>query len=115
MARFNGRTAVITGGGTGIGLATGRLLAEQGATVVLACRSQRHGEDAERMIRADGGRAHFVPVDVSDDAEVGALAVTAAAEHGTFELWFGNAGTEGPIGELEGWDDAAIAELLTTN
>lgn len=115
MARFSGRTAVITGGGTGIGLATGRLLAEQGATVVVGCRSRERGEEAVRTIRADGGRARFVPVDVGDDAQVAALAEAAAAEHGTIDLWFGNAGGEGPIGGPETWDDAAIADLLSTN
>jgi len=115
MARFSGRCVVITGAGTGIGLATSRLLAAQGAHIVMAGRDATRGEREAAAIRADGGDAEFVATDVADDAQVADLAVKAAAATGRIDLWFGNAGGEGPIGAIEDWPDAELTELLAVN
>ncbi len=115
MTRFGGKCAVITGGSTGIGLTTARSLAQQGATVVMGGRDGERGEREAAGIRAAGGDARFVVTDVTDDAQVARLAADAAGQHGQIDLWFGNAGIEGPIGDLADWDDAALSDLLAVN
>ena len=67
MGNLDNRVAVVTGGATGIGLATARRLAAEGATVVIACRDATSGEAAAEAIRASGGRATFIMTDVTDD------------------------------------------------
>lgn len=115
MAAFTGKVAVITGAGTGIGLATARRLASEGADVVMAGRDADRGRREAAAVVADGGHARFVPTDVTDDGQVARLADDAASATGTIDLWFNNAGIEGPIGAIEDWDDPAIAELLAVN
>jgi NAD(P)-dependent dehydrogenase (short-subunit alcohol dehydrogenase family) len=112
MGRFDNKTAVITGGASGIGLATAELFAAEGATVVIAGRDAVKGAAA---VAALGGSTTFVQTDVGDDAQVAALAAAAAARTGTIDIWFSNAGYEGPIGAFDGWTDESITELLNTN
>lgn len=66
--RFNGKVAVVTGGGQGIGETYARRLAAEGASVVVAEINKEQGERVAQAIVADGGRAAFVPVDVSSPA-----------------------------------------------
>lgn len=111
MTRFTDRTAVITGGATGIGLATAQLLAADGAHVVIAGRDQERGRRAVTGIAARGGSARFVGVDVAADDQVRRLADTV----GAVDLWVNNAGIEGPIGGPDTWTDEAVREVLDVN
>lgn len=90
--RLDGRRALVTGAGRGIGLAAAQALAEAGAEVSLAARSAGEIEAAAAQIRAGGGRAEAVAVDVTNlsafAAEVG------AAE--PFDIFVNNAGTNRP-------------------
>jgi dihydroanticapsin dehydrogenase len=70
MNRLKDKVAVVTGGGAGIGRATCELFAEEGAAVVVAERNAETGREAAHEITAKGGRAHFVPTDVADEASV---------------------------------------------
>jgi NAD(P)-dependent dehydrogenase (short-subunit alcohol dehydrogenase family) len=116
MGNLDNRVAVITGGATGIGLATARRLAANGATAVIACRDAARGEAAAQAIRACGGQATFIATDVTDDSQVAALAKRAAHEHDGIDIWFNNAGVEGgKPGPLGGLDDPAVRQLLDTN
>jgi NAD(P)-dependent dehydrogenase (short-subunit alcohol dehydrogenase family) len=82
MPRQDGRVAVVTGGNTGLGFATARGLARAGAVVVLACRSEQRGQEAEAAINAElagnasaaSGRAEFMLLDVGDLASVRSFA-----------------------------------------
>ncbi|MFI6345794.1 SDR family NAD(P)-dependent oxidoreductase [Streptomyces sp. NPDC050560] len=65
-ARFGGRVAVVTGAASGIGAATARRLAAEGAAVVLADVAEEAGEKAAGTVREDGGRAVFVRADAAD-------------------------------------------------
>jgi NAD(P)-dependent dehydrogenase (short-subunit alcohol dehydrogenase family) len=109
-----GKTAVITGGAAGIGLATARALAAESARVVIAGRNAEHGEQAAEMLRAEKADVSFIRTDVARDEDVAALAEAAAAT-GSIDFWFNNAGVEGIAGPLEVVDDLVVRELLDVN
>lgn len=115
MYQFKGQTAVVTGGATGIGFATAKLLAANGARVVIAGRDKTRGIRATSAIAANYGDARFVRTDVADDAQVEALARCAAGDDGQINIWFNNAGIEGTLGELEEIDDTIAAEVIDIN
>jgi len=79
--RLSGRLALVTGASWGIGEATAKLLAREGASVVLVARTQARLEQVAADIRRAGGQAHAVPTDVGD-----AAAVSRAARHVTAEI-----------------------------
>src|ERR1700754_4733978 len=89
--RFSGRTAVVTGGGSGIGLATVRRLASEGARVVIGDIDPRAGQGA-----ADEVDGLFVRTDVTAEAEVEALFAAAVDTYGSVDVAFNNAGISPP-------------------
>jgi NAD(P)-dependent dehydrogenase (short-subunit alcohol dehydrogenase family) len=89
--RFSGRTAVVTGGGSGIGLATVRRLAAEGARVVVADIDAGAGKAA-----ADEVGGLFVQTDVTSETQVDALFAAAVDEFGSVEVAFNNAGISPP-------------------
>ncbi len=91
MERLQDRVAVITGAGSGIGLATARRFAAEGATVVCADVSVEAGEQAAQEI---GG--HFVRVDVGDEDSVRELFDGTAERFGRLDIAFNNAGISPP-------------------
>jgi peroxisomal 2,4-dienoyl-CoA reductase len=86
-----GQVAVVTGGGTGIGLGISELLAELGAHVVLASRKVEHVEKAAADIRARGGSASAMTVDVREPDRVKELMERTAADHGGIDVLVNNA------------------------
>lgn len=77
MGRFDGRTAVVTGGTSGIGRAIALRLGEQGARVCIAGRDEECGTSVAHEVTSRGGEGRFVRTDVADDAPVASLAATA--------------------------------------
>lgn len=88
---LDGQVALVTGGGTGIGLGISELLAELGAHVVIASRKPEHLESALTAITARGHRASTVQLDVRDQEKVKATVDAIAAEHGRIDLLVNNA------------------------
>ncbi len=86
-----GQVALITGGGTGIGYGIAELLAELGAHVVLASRKPAHLDSAVERLRAAGGAASSVAVDVRDAEAVQAAVARVVAERGRIDLLVNNA------------------------
>jgi NAD(P)-dependent dehydrogenase (short-subunit alcohol dehydrogenase family) len=89
--RLAGRVAVVTGGGGGIGLASVRRMASEGAKIVVADVDEAAGEAAAKEV---GGR--FVRTDVSDEEQVKALFRTAVDAFGSVDIAFNNAGISPP-------------------
>jgi NAD(P)-dependent dehydrogenase (short-subunit alcohol dehydrogenase family) len=94
MIDLSGKTAIITGGSRGIGRATAITLAQAGARVVIADRSdwkRGDGQSTAAVIRARGGDAESRPLDVTDSAQVGEFFDSVAAEGG-IDIVVNNAG-----------------------
>jgi len=89
MKRFEGKTVVVTGGNSGIGLATARLFHEQGARVAISGRDQKTLDDAVKVIGAD---TLAVKADVSKLADIDKLFSQVAAKFGKIDALFANAG-----------------------
>ena len=88
---LNGQVALVTGGGTGIGLGISELLAELGAHVVIASRKPQHLNAALAAFTARGHRASVVPLDVRDPEQVKAVVDGVASAHGRIDLLVNNA------------------------
>ncbi|MFC5503314.1 3-oxoacyl-ACP reductase [Lysinimonas soli] len=112
--RLAGRVAVITGGASGIGLATAKRFAAEGAKVVIGDVDPVSGQAAAESV--DG---LFVRVDVTDKEQVDALFDTAASSYGSVDIAFNNAGISPPdddsieTTELDAWDRVQQVNLTS--
>ncbi len=95
--RVEGKVALVTGGGYGIGRATSLAMAREGAKVVVADIVVEGGEETVKMIKDTGGDATFVKVDVSKATDVEALINKVVETYGRIDCAFNNAGIEGPV------------------
>ena len=95
MFRLDGKTAFVTGAGSGIGESTARALAGAGARVVVADRDAAGGQRVTGAIRDSGGAAEFYSFDVTDEAACAA----AAAHVGNVDVLVNNAGV-GHVGTI---------------
>jgi 7-alpha-hydroxysteroid dehydrogenase len=94
--RVDGKVAIVTGAGRGIGAATAVALAEAGADVLLAARTKEQLEAVAEQVRAHGQRALVVPTDVDDEERLAALADQAVSELGRLDIVVNNAGGTAP-------------------
>jgi NAD(P)-dependent dehydrogenase (short-subunit alcohol dehydrogenase family) len=112
--RLRDRVAVVTGGASGIGLASARRLAAEGARVVVADLDPETGGAAAEEV---GGA--FVAVDVADREQVDALFDSVAASHGSVDIAFNNAGISPPEDDLiestdlDAWDRVQLVNLTS--
>jgi NAD(P)-dependent dehydrogenase (short-subunit alcohol dehydrogenase family) len=91
MRRFEGKTAVITGGATGVGFATAQRFAREGARVVINGRRLEAGLEAERQLRAEGLEVTFMQGDVSDAELVHRLMEQTVQMYGQIDIMVNNA------------------------
>jgi NAD(P)-dependent dehydrogenase (short-subunit alcohol dehydrogenase family) len=106
---FSNRVAFITGGTSGIGLATARAFANAGAAVVLAARDER-GHEVCAALAKEGARALFVATDVRDEASITAAVSKTVSQFGRLDYAMNSAGMGGDMATLEQsnqqvWDD----------
>ncbi len=94
MTRLNGKTAVITGGATGIGLAAAKRFIEEGALVFVFGRRQ---DALDAAVAELGPQARAVKGSVSDESDLDRLYAAVKAERGTLDILFANAGAGSPV------------------
>jgi NAD(P)-dependent dehydrogenase (short-subunit alcohol dehydrogenase family) len=117
--QFEGKVALVTGAGAGIGRATAALFSAQGASVVVADISADGGEETVRMIKESGGNAIFSQTDVTQPDEVEALIKKAVEKYGRLDCAHNNAGSPGRSTGLvdctvEEWDAVMNLNLKGT-
>ena len=112
---FEGKLAVVTGAGRGLGLGIARRLALGGAQAVIAEIDSATGAAAAQLLRGEGLSATFEPLDVRDPAQSRALADKLAEAHGGIDIWVNNAGVanKGPAESLprQAWDESLAVML----
>jgi NAD(P)-dependent dehydrogenase (short-subunit alcohol dehydrogenase family) len=117
--RLAGRVALITGASRGIGAAVARRIAGEGAHVVLAARTVGGLDEVDDAIRATGGSATLVPVDLRDFIKIDELAARLFDRWGRLDILVGNAaefGVFSPLGHIDPATWAEVVDLnLTTN
>jgi NAD(P)-dependent dehydrogenase (short-subunit alcohol dehydrogenase family) len=113
--RFSGRNVIVTGGGRGIGEATARRFAAEGADVMLIARTAAEIEAVAASIAGSGGRAWAHAADVSDEAQVQGAVDAAAARFGRIDVLVNNAGVDDDCPFLDvqaaNWNDVIGVNL----
>ncbi len=99
--RFAGRGVIVTGGGRGIGQATARAFAAEGADVLVLGRTVADLEDTVAQITAAGGQAWLLPSDVTDEAQVEETVTRATGRWGRIDVLVNNAGIDDDTPFLE--------------
>ena len=115
MYDFEGKVALITGGGAGIGRATALAFARAGAKVVIGNRSAESGTETVELVKKAGGTAVFQRTDVTVAAEVEALVARAVREFGAVDCAFNNAGILGRLAMIPDESEADFDRVLATN
>jgi NAD(P)-dependent dehydrogenase (short-subunit alcohol dehydrogenase family) len=117
--RLAGRVALVTGASRGIGAAVAKRYAAEGAHVVLAARTTGGLEETDDAIRAAGGAATLVPLDLTEGAKIDELGARLYERFGKLDILVGNAGTLGELTPLTHMDpplwEKVIALNLTAN
>ena len=118
MTALSNKVAIVTGASSGIGYATARLFAREGAQVVVAARRAPELDALVAEITALGGTAIAMAGDVKDEAFAQALVELAVSKFGGLDVAFNNAGTLGAMGAvpevaLDGWTDTLATNLTS--
>lgn len=119
MQRLLGKTALVTGAGSGIGKATALLLAREGANVAVLSRTAEEIDAVAAEIEKAGGKAISIPADVSDDADMKSVVAKVVERFGALDIVVANAGINGvwaPIEDItpEEWDQTISVNLRGT-
>lgn len=115
MARFDGKTVIVTGGGSGIGAAAALQFGAEGAAVVVSDIDQANAESVAKDIVRRGGRGIAVKTDVSDETQVAALVDKAVAEFGGLDVMVNNAGIGGTQGDIDTVDADTWNKVIAVN
>ncbi len=111
---LDGKVAIVTGGGSGIGAATAKLFARQGARVVIANRRAETGEQVVNEILDKGGEALFISTDVADIDQIRTMVDHTRNTYGRIDILFNNAGF-GTTGIFWEMDDEEWKRVISVN
>jgi NAD(P)-dependent dehydrogenase (short-subunit alcohol dehydrogenase family) len=112
---YSGKTAFITGGGSGLGRASALAFAAAGATVIVADISEVGGAGTVESIRENGGAAEFVRLDVTDEEAVAGAVANVVQRHGRLDIAMNNAGVEANTVPLADLDSAEWRRVVDIN
>lgn len=112
---LQGKTAIVTGAGNGIGRAIAQAMAAAGANIVVSDVLADDGERSASEIRESGGQAAFVRADVSQEDEVRSMVERAATTFGTIDLLVNNAGTGGQSGRAHEIEVRDFDQVISVN
>lgn len=112
--RLEGKNAIITGGASGIGRAICELFAEEGARLTIADIDTDGGEQTLANVKAAGGEAQFITTDVSQEADVAAMAQAAVDAYGALNILVNDAAAF-VFGEVQDISDADWARVFGVN
>ena len=112
---FDGKAALVTGAGGGIGLATAEAFAKAGASVILADRDEETIGKAAESLRATGHNAIGVTCDVTDTAQVEAMIERAVSTYGRLDAAFNNAGVNSEATALLETSDNEFERVMNVN
>jgi len=117
MARFTGKTVIITGAGSGLGQATALRLAQEDANLLLVDMSAEGLEETRKQVEsaAGAGRVEVVTADVTKSEDVRKYVDTAVSTFGSIDGFFNNAGIEGRQNLTEEFGDDEFAKVLAVN
>jgi NAD(P)-dependent dehydrogenase (short-subunit alcohol dehydrogenase family) len=113
--RLIGKVALVTGAGSGIGRASARAFAREGAKVVVSDIIVDGGQETVRLITNAGGEALFLKADVSQAREVEALVQQTVATYGRLDYAHNNAGIEGAFATTAEYPDASWDRVIAVN
>ena len=113
--RLKDRTAIVTGGGDGIGLGIAKRFARAGGAVIIAEYNVQKGEAAAAAIRAEGGKAEFVRTDVTDRAQMEAAVDAAVSRFGSVDVLVNNAYSGGTFARAEAMADSNLHGSFAIN
>jgi len=115
MGRLAGKTAIVTGGGTGIGRSIVSAMAREGARVVIGARRAEVGERAVEELRAEGAEALFVRTDISRVDEGRRLVAEAVRAYGRLDVLVNNAGISTSFKPFLSIEERDYDEVVNTN
>lgn len=115
MTTLMNKTAIVTGASSGIGYATAKLFAQEGANVIVTARRSEALNALVADIEKLGGRAIAIAGDIRDEALAQTLVETAVRHFGGLDIAFNNAGTNGEMGATPGLSLAGWNETLAIN
>jgi short-subunit dehydrogenase len=113
--RFDGQLALVTGASRGIGAATAKALAAEGAHVILTARTAGALEQVEEAIHAAGGTATIAPLDLIETDSIARLASAVTERWGTLDILVLNAATLGSLSAVQAIDAKEFAKVMTLN
>jgi NAD(P)-dependent dehydrogenase (short-subunit alcohol dehydrogenase family) len=112
---FEDKVALVTGAGSGLGLATAKAFAESGASVVLADWNEKAAHSAAEELAAQGHKALAIHCDVADDAQVEAMVEQAVATFGRLDAAYNNAGVQNIVAEAADASREDFDRVMATN
>ena len=113
--KLENRVAVITGASRGIGAATAKLFAKEGAHVILIARTVGGLEEIDDEIRTKGGKATLAPLDLTDFSKIDEIGSTIFQRFGKLDIFVANAGLLGTIGPINHIDPKIWEQTFAVN